>query len=61
MLLEINTVNFLYKLSQKYKKLIKIKDVPLEEWEKLSYNSTVKYIWLMGIWKRSKLSKKISL
>lgn len=61
MLLEINTVNFLYKLSKKYKKPIKIKDIPPEEWEKLSYNSTVKYIWLMGIWKRSKLSKKISL
>ncbi len=68
MLLEINTVNFLYKISKKINKnirkgqlILKLGQVPIEEWQKLSYDSSVKYIWLMGVWKRSKLSKKIAI
>lgn len=65
MILEINTVNFLYKLSKKYNKntdkLLKISEVPVEEWQKVTYDGIIKYIWLMGIWQRSKLSRKIAL
>lgn len=68
MILEINTVNFIYKISKKYKKevnsfkdMIKLGEIPEEEWEKILYGGTVKYIWLMGIWKRSKTSRQIAL
>ncbi|MEN3014519.1 MAG: alpha-amylase family glycosyl hydrolase [bacterium] len=68
MILEINTVNFLYKMTLKYKgkyegirSLMKIGEIPKEEWKSLTYNGTVKYVWLMGVWKRSPLSKKIAI
>ncbi|MCX7758696.1 MAG: alpha-amylase family glycosyl hydrolase [bacterium] len=68
MILEINTVNFIYKITKKYKKqinsikdLFKISEIPEEEWEKVIYDNIIKYIWLMGIWQRSKTSKKIAL
>lgn len=68
MIVEINTANFLFKMTQKYKgkveninNLLKIDEIPDEEWEKLKYNGMTKYIWLMGVWKRSKLSKIISI
>jgi len=59
MLLEINTANFLYKLSRRYnKEKLFLGDVPDEVWEEFS---GVKYIWLMGVWKRSKTSRKIAI
>ncbi len=53
-LYEINTAVWLYELSLKYGCSLTIGKVPLGEWDMLK-DSGFDYVWLMGIWKRSKI------
>ncbi len=57
-LYEINTIAWLYELSNKYGRQCTIGTVPSEEWERLE-KAGFDYIWLMGIWKRSKAGIRI--
>ena len=57
-LYEINTVQWLSGLAQKYRKRLTIGAVPDAEWDgfkRLGFD----YVWLMGIWKRSKEGLRI--
>ncbi|MEW6571818.1 MAG: alpha-amylase family glycosyl hydrolase, partial [Nitrospirota bacterium] len=56
-LYEINTVAWLYELSQKYGDRFSIGNVPSKEWDGLK-ESGFHYIWLMGIWKRSQEGRR---
>jgi len=57
-LYEINTAAWLYELSLKYGAPLTIGDVPAHEWGKIAAMG-FHYIWLMGIWKRSRIGKAI--
>ena len=57
-LYEIKTYAWLYELSRKSGKRVTLGNIPSFEWdrfEELGFD----YIWLMGIWKRSKTGIKI--
>lgn len=58
---EINTVAWLEQLSKKYSSVISLENVPLKEWQDISASGNYNAIWLMGVWKRSKLASKINL
>lgn len=57
-LYEINTAVWLYELSLKHGANLRLRDVPTDEWDRLA-DSGFHYIWLMGIWKRSKEGMRI--
>jgi hypothetical protein len=57
-LYEINTAVWLYELSVKYSRKISIGNVPAEEWDGIG-SLGFDYIWLMGIWKRSRAGMEI--
>ncbi|MDA8387254.1 MAG: alpha-amylase family glycosyl hydrolase [Nitrospiraceae bacterium] len=57
-LYEVNAIQWLYGLSQVYKKRFTIGDVPGAEWDRL-HELGFDYVWLMGIWKRSKMGLRI--
>lgn len=59
-LYEINTLLWLGELTRKYGKPINLGNVPTREWDKLK-KAGFDYIWLMGIWRRSKIGRKIAL
>ena len=59
-LYEINTVAWLFELSQKTGKPMLLRDVPSEEWDKLKALG-MDYVWLMGVWTRSQEGRKVSL
>jgi glycosidase len=57
LILEINCIPWLYHLSQKYQEPISLKTIPEEVMDEfLHFNA----VWLMGVWKRSILSKNIA-
>jgi len=58
-LYEINTLIWLGELSAKYGKPIKLGNVPTREWDKLK-KLGFDYVWLMGIWRRSKIGRTIA-
>lgn len=57
-LYEINAVVRLHELFQKYDKHFTLGDIPPEEWDGLR-DLGFDYIWLMGVWKRSKAGMNI--
>lgn len=57
-LYEINTAAWLYELSLQYEMPLTIGDVPAHEWDKIA-SMGFHYIWLMGVWKRSRIGKAI--
>ncbi len=59
-LYEINTVAWLYELSNRLGRPITIAEVPSEEWQRLS-KLGIELVWLMGIWRRSHAGRKIAL
>jgi hypothetical protein len=59
-LYEINTVAWLFELSQKVGKPVTLGDVPPEEWDKLK-NQGMDLIWLLGVWERSQEGRKLNL
>jgi len=58
-LYEINTLIWLRELSSKYGKPINLGNVPTREWDKLK-RAGFDYVWLMGIWRRSKIGRAIA-
>ncbi len=58
-LYEINTWVWLKELSRKEKRMIRLGDVPDQEWDDLQ-SKGFDYIWLMGIWERSPHSRSIA-
>ncbi len=58
-LCEINTWAWLEELSAKQKRLIKLADVPDQEWDALA-GLGFDVVWLMGIWQRSAESRRIA-
>ena len=58
-LYEINTLVWLGELSRKYGKPINLGNVPTREWDKLK-KLGFDYVWLMGIWRRSKIGRTIA-
>ncbi len=58
-LYEINTLIWLGELSRKYGKPISLGNVPGREWDKLK-KLGFDYVWLMGVWRRSKIGRKIA-
>jgi glycosidase len=59
-LYEINTVPWLRELSHRYGKTLRLSDIPSEEWDSLKQLG-MDYIWLMGIWQHSPISRQICL
>ena len=57
-LYEINTAVWLHELSSEYGKDLTIGKVPPEKWDELK-EFGFDYIWLMGVWKRSKAGLEI--
>jgi len=57
---EINTWVWLHELSQKYKDLLTLGTVPPKEWDAIA-NLGIDAVWLMGVWKRSPASIRISM
>jgi len=58
-LYEINTILWLGELSQKYGKPINLGNVPKPEWDRLK-SLGFDYVWLMGVWRRSEIGRKIA-
>ena len=59
-LYEINTVVWLDDLSKTYGRKLTLEEIPAQEWQKikdLGFDS----IWLMGVWQRSDVAKRINL
>ncbi len=52
-LLEINTALWLYELSQHYGRKLALGQVPPEQWDRITHPG-FDYVWLMGVWKRSR-------
>ncbi len=59
-LYEINTVAWLWELSQKHARPITLGGVPGSEWDNLKALG-MDYVWLMGVWRRSPQSRQIGL
>lgn len=57
-LYEINAAAWLYELSAKYERQVTLGNVPAGEWDRFKELS-LDYIWLMGVWKRSKAGIRI--
>jgi hypothetical protein len=57
-LYEINTIVWLDELSRRYGRALSMGTVPSEQWDILK-NLGFDYIWLMGVWKRSKAGVEI--
>ncbi len=58
-LYEINTWTWLEQLSTRLKKNITLADVPDSEWDALATQG-FHIVWLMGVWQRSPLSRRIN-
>jgi hypothetical protein len=59
-LYEINTAAWLFELSQKMGEQVTLRNVPPAEWDTLRA-SGMDFLWLMGVWKHSEASRRISL
>jgi hypothetical protein len=59
-LYQINTWGWLEELSARYRRTIKLADVPDEEWSALAQRG-FDIVWLMGVWQRSAQSRRITL
>lgn len=59
-LYEINTVAWLFELSQKYGSPVSLAAVPAAEWDRLQAYG-MDFVWLMGIWQHSQASCRICL
>jgi hypothetical protein len=59
-LYEINTVAWLFELSQKLGKPILLGDVPSGEWDNLKARG-MDLVWFMGVWQRSQEGRKLNL
>jgi hypothetical protein len=59
-LFEINTAAWLFELSRKLGKTIRLGDVPSEEWDRLK-DLGMDFVWLMGVWHRSQEGRKVAL
>ncbi len=59
-LYEINTWTWLEQLSARLKKNITLADVPDSEWDALA-SQGFQIVWLMGVWQRSPISRRINL
>jgi hypothetical protein len=59
-LYEINTWTWLEQLSARLDKNIALAEIPDSEWDALA-NSGFHIVWLMGVWQRSPLSRRIAL
>ncbi len=57
-LYEINTVVWLFELSQKYGNRFTLGNVPEREWDRLR-DLGFDYLWLMGVWERSSAGLKM--
>ncbi|MCA9399143.1 MAG: alpha-amylase, partial [Candidatus Omnitrophica bacterium] len=57
---EINIYILLNRLSKELKRKIPLRNVPVKFWRDLKQQG-FNYIWLMGIWRRSPASRKVSL
>jgi glycosidase len=57
---EINTLPWLSELSEKYSKPISLANIPAGEWDRLE-KLGFEYVWLMGLWERSKIGRRIAL
>lgn len=57
-LYEINTASWLSELARRYGKRRTIGDIPAAEWDRLG-GLGFSYVWLMGVWKRSKAGMRI--
>jgi glycosidase len=57
---EINTAAWLWELSQNLGRVITLKNIPAGEWDRLKAHG-MDYVWLMGVWKRSRESCQICL
>jgi hypothetical protein len=57
---ELNTAVFLYSLSNKYGRQISLESVPDDEWKAIA-SLPVDAVWLMGVWRRSPYSRKLSM
>jgi glycosidase len=57
-LYEINTLVWLGELSRRYGKTIRLGNVPAEQWDRLKLLG-FDYVWLMGVWKRSREGVKL--
>ena len=58
-LYEINTWVWLHELSRKMNRTIRLGDVPDREWDVLQAKG-FDYVWLMGLWERSPLGRRIA-
>jgi len=56
---EINAVEWLHQLSRESGKPLRLGQVPEAEWDSLQ-ELGFSYVWLMGVWKRSPLARKIA-
>ncbi len=54
---EINLMTWLYELSNKEARAVKLCDIPMRQWEALK-DKGMDAVWLMGIWQRSPFSQK---
>ena len=59
-LYEINTRIFIRRLSEKYGRSLTLATVPCEEWVRIA-GLGFDFIWLMGIWQRSRASRREAL
>jgi len=57
-LYEINTVAWLYELTVKYDRQFNVGNIPSGEWDRFR-ELGLDYIWLMGVWKRSRAGVRI--
>lgn len=59
-LLEINTLLFTRRLSEKYKKKLTLLTIPEKEWKTVAEQG-FDFVWLMGVWKRSSGARQKAL
>ena len=57
LILEINTMPWLYYLSEKYSDKITLKNIPEEVMDELEHYN---FIWMMGVWNRSETSEGVA-
>jgi hypothetical protein len=60
LLFEINTAAWLFELSQKLGRTIKLGNVPPVEWDNLNAKG-IDLVWLMGVWNRSQEGRQLNL
>jgi hypothetical protein len=59
-LYEINTAAWLFDLSQRAGKPVRLGEVPSEEWDRIKAWG-MDFVWLMGVWNRSQAGRNLNL